>query len=311
MALYAVFGQPVLHSKSPQMFCPLLDASDHYIRVRPASAEDLIHIVQDLNIKGASVTAPFKEGILHFVDHVSEEASSIGAVNCIRNQGGKTFGHNTDHEGVTRALEEAGVQLQGANILVLGAGGAAKAAVFGLTRAQANVFISNRTYEKAKALTEKYGATLVPWERTAKTPWFDAVVSTLLPEAIPPFAGYMAYGCLLDAVYKPSLMSEHTRSCGIKIIPGERWLIWQGIAAARFYIINKKKNKEKPILPETLEQHMGDIPCRKNLRTFVLNEQSKNNFVDGDYDLLVSAFGKNENQIATIIEEEKHLAYGA
>ncbi len=310
MALYAVFGQPVLHSKSPQMFRPLLDTSDHYTRIRPVSAEDMIHFIQDLNIKGASITAPFKEDILPLVDYVSEEASAIGAVNCIRNEGGIVLGHNTDHKGVTNALEEAGVKLQGANVLVLGAGGAAKAAVFGLTRARANVYISNRTHEKAKALAGRYGADLIPWERTAKTPWFDAVVSTLLPEAIPPFAGYMAFGCLLDAVYKPSRMSEHARSRRIKTIPGERWLIWQGIEAARLYINNKKTTKEKPISPETLEQHMAEKPCPENLCIFVLNEKSKSDFGEGDYDLVVSAFGKSDKWIAAIIDEEKHLAFG-
>ncbi len=308
MALFAVFGQPVLHSKSPQMFRPLLNASDQYTRIRPASTKDMIQIVQELNIKGASITAPFKEEIVDFIDSVSEEAGAIGAVNCIRNEGGKIFGHNTDHEGVTKALEEAGAQLQEANILVLGAGGAAKAAVFGLSRAGAHVFISNRTFDKAKKLAKTYEAELIPWERRAKTPWFDAVVSTLLPEATPPFAGYMAYGCLLDAVYKSSKMSEHTRSRGIKIIPGERWLIWQGIEASRFYIGHK--DSEQKICPETLECNMEDKLQPEKLRIFVLNEESIDRFKPGQYDLVVSGFGLNEKEIKKIIDEEKHLAFG-
>ncbi len=310
MALYAVFGQPVLHSKSPQMFRPLLEVSDQYTRIRPASTKDMIQIVQDLNIKGASITAPFKEEIVNFVDSVSEEAGAIGAVNCIRNEDGIILGHNTDHKGVTNSLEEGGVQLQGANILVLGAGGAAKAAVFGLSRAGANVFISNRTFDKAKKLAKTYGAELIMWEHSAKTPWFDAVVSTILPEAIPPFAGYMAYGCLLDAVYKSSKMSEHTQSRGVKIIPGERWLIWQGIEAARLYINNQNKALEQKNTPETLERHMQERLQPEKLRIFVLNEESIHRFKPGQYDLVVSGFGLNEKEAKKIIDEEKHLAFG-
>lgn len=310
MALYAVFGQPILHSKSPQMFRPLLDASDQYIRIRPASPENIIQIVKALNISGASITAPLKEKLLPLLDEVSEEAKSIGAVNCIRREENRIIGHNTDQKGVTGALEEAGLKLKGANILVLGAGGAAKAAAYGLSKAQANLFISNRTTDSGKKLATMYNAELIPWKQGGKTPWFDAVVSTILPEAIPPYAGYMAYGCLLDAVYKPSLMSEHTRSRGIKIIPGERWLIHQGLEAASFYISGKNDLSQKSTTTVKLEKGLKTKASAENLRIFVFNKTSMKDFGSGDYDLIISGLGLNKKSIAAIIDEEKHLAFG-
>ncbi len=332
MNTYAVFGNPVLHSKSPQLFAPLLEPKENYTRIRPQSAQDLITIVKKLNTKGASITSPFKESVFPLLDDVSESAHAIGAVNCLRYDAGVLSGHNTDCFGVTFSLREAGISLQGAKVLVLGAGGAARAAVYGLVHAGAEVFVSNRTNSKAAALAKAFGARQVNWENPGILPYFDAVVSTILAEALPPFAGYLAFGYLLDAVYKPSEMTAHCRRRGIKVIPGERWLIHQGVFAADFYI-NKFKKDHKATAsaqPEAgssiesskqeLEEHHKRAALLENglknrlqpekLRIFVLNEDSIDRFRPGQYDLIVSGFGLNEEKVKNIIDEEKHLAFG-
>ncbi len=234
--MYAVFGNPVLHSKSPLLFWSMIKDEDYYTRILPQSAEDILRIVKFMNLTGASITSPYKLSLLPLLDDLTPSARAVGAVNCIRYENGGIYGHNTDFMGVIGALEESGLLLRGAKILVLGAGGAARAAVYGLKKAGSEVYVSNRTQAKAEELSATFGVNFVDWENPKTMPFFDAVVSTLLPEAIPPFATILSYGKLLDAVYKPSKMSDFSRSRGIMAIRGERWLIYQGLAAADFYI---------------------------------------------------------------------------
>ncbi len=252
---YAVFGSPVLHSKSPQLFKPLIQDGDCYTRIRPQSAEDILRIMKLLNITGASITSPFKEALLPLLDDVTYSAKAVGAVNCIRHENGAIYGHNTDFMGVIGALEEVRVKMKGAKTLVLGAGGAARAVVYGLVKAGAEVYIANRTKSKAQVLADAFGAKQVDWDKPNELPFFDVVVSTLLPEALPPFMELLSYGMLLDAVYKPSRMSEFSRSREKTVISGDRWLVYQGLAASDFYI--KKENcieKTKRELMESIRK---------------------------------------------------------
>ena len=263
--MYAVFGSPVLHSKSPQLFRSMLRDKDFYTRILPQSAEDILRIVKLLNLTGASITSPFKLSLLPLLDDLTPSARSVGAVNCIRHENGGVFGHNTDFMGVIVALEESGMFLRHAKILVLGAGGAARAAVYGLKKAGSEVYVCNRTQAKAKELAATFGANFIDWENQKTMPFFDAVVSTLLPEAIPPFAGRLTYGKLLDAVYKPSKMSDFSRSRGITVITGDRWLIYQGLAAADFYVNKDTSLSHLQIeRPETVNQHFKAHSSRGN-----------------------------------------------
>lgn len=327
--LFAVFGKPVLHSKSPQLFSHLLRGGDKYLRIRPQTISDLILTIKLLSIEGASITSPFKEEIIPYLDELSEAASTSEAVNCIRQEEGIIIGHNTDALGVIGAFAEAGINLRNARVLVLGAGGAAKAAVYGLTKIGAKVYISNRTQEKAKALEKKFGTAYIPWESPGRMPHFDAIVSTLLPDAIPPYAEQLSFDYLLDAVYKPSKMSYHSIKCGKKVIPGERWLIHQGIAAADFYILQNNK-MAKQLLPyqpqqtinksakpedndprvQLMENKLNEPVNMDNLRVLALNEHTNSGYDPEMYDLIVSCFGLNEQEINLIIDEEKRLAIG-
>ncbi len=354
--MYAVFGSPVLHSKSPQLFRSMIRDEDFYTRIRPQSAEDILQIVRMMHITGASITSPYKESLFHLLDDLTPSARAVGAVNCIRYERGGVFGHNTDFMGVIGALEESGMILRDAKILVLGAGGAARATVYGLKKAGSEVYVSNRTQSKAEELSATFGAHFIDWKNPNKMPFFDAVVSTLLPEAIPPFAGHLSYKRLLDAVYKPSKMSEFSHSRGITVIRGDSWLIFQGLAAADFYV-----NKDNSLShlqtkkPEVVLQHFklhtssgngaperttdkalsGKRPAatrtngpkkapliqrfenalshdlqKDNVRILVLNEQTATAGIATQYDLMVSGFGLSEEAVKTIIDEEKHLAFG-
>ncbi len=303
--LYAVFGKPVLHSKSPQMFSSIFGQQDRvcYTRILPRSPADIIHIVKLLNIRGASITAPFKESVLPYVDEVTPAVDAIGAVNCLHYSDGLVKGHNTDHIGVTGALKESGIVLRDAKILVLGAGGAARAAVYGLVSEGARVSISNRTMSKAEELAGRFGCTVVPWTNNVRIPRFDAVVSTLLPEAIPPFISKAKYDVLFDAIYKPSRMSDYTKRQSITVIGGEQWLIHQGIEAAAFYTGIRPS-------PETMAGKINTVPDRDKLQICVLRKNNAALCAQQCHDLVVSAFDLDQHTINQLINEEKSLAFG-
>lgn len=303
---YTVFGSPVLHSKSPQLFSPMLEGSEHvcYTRIRPQSGKDLIQLAKELDIRGGSVTSPFKETILPLVDHASEDAFSIGAVNCIRNINGRIEGHNTDHYGVTGALQEGGLSLDGSRILVLGAGGAARAAVFGLVKAGARVCISNRTLTKAYALADAFGGEVISWDQPGTLPEFDAIVSALLPEALPPYMESISYGLLLDAIYKPSAVTEFSKKKGIPVIRGERWLVHQGMEAAAFYLGSKPD-------AATLSGQLNQPLDQEKLDIFVLHDNNIQAFYSKPHDLVISGHGLSPETINQLIHEEKRLAFGS
>ncbi len=302
---YAVFGNPVLHSKSPQLFGPVFRKEDKvcYTRIRPRSAEDLVHIFRLLNIQGASITSPFKEDVAPLVDMSSSAARAIGAVNCLRLDNGRLEGHNTDHHGVTGALQEAGLSLNGARVLVLGAGGAGRAAVYGLVHAGASVSISNRTLSKALELAGTFDCAVIPWNHTGPISPFDAVVSSLLPEAVPPFTSELKYDVMLDAVYKPSEMTAHSKAQGIPSIGGERWLIHQGVEAAAFYLGVKPS-------PGTLAGNLDATLKEDSLRIFILSEDSIDRFSRQPHDLVISSFGLDDSTVNQLIHEEKDMAFG-
>jgi shikimate dehydrogenase len=112
--------------------------------------------IKAFGIAGANVTVPHKEAIVHFVDGLSSEAETIGAVNTIVPDGDTLIGHNTDVGGFNDLLEFANFCSEGSNILILGAGGATRAVLSSLIgRGSYKVFVANRTYEKCLAFRKR------------------------------------------------------------------------------------------------------------------------------------------------------------
>jgi 3-dehydroquinate dehydratase/shikimate dehydrogenase len=162
--VYGVAGQPIAHSLSPLLHNTGFRArgiNSVFLPLATSSANDLLQLVRGLPLEGVSVTMPLKEAVLPFLDHIDPLAAKVGACNTIvRSKNGELHGYNTDVAGVTEPLTER-LDLNGARILVRGAGGAARAAVFGLREAGAEVWIQNRTPARAAALATEAGAHLV------------------------------------------------------------------------------------------------------------------------------------------------------
>ncbi|NMO94881.1 shikimate dehydrogenase [Paenibacillus lemnae] len=162
--LLGVLGDPIAHSKSPVMHHAALKAhgiSGHYVplHVKPDNLKEAIQAVRVLGFRGVNVTIPHKVEVMSYLDKIDEGAAKIGAVNTIVNDHGVLTGYNTDGIGYVRSLKDEVLPgLSGSNIVVLGAGGAARGIVHALTLEMAgSISIINRTSSKAVQLAEEWG----------------------------------------------------------------------------------------------------------------------------------------------------------
>ena len=160
---YGVMGYPVSHSRSPvihRLFALQTGQDMQYelLQVTPEKLETAVRQFQRTGGKGLNVTVPHKSAVARLVDKTSERAATAGAVNTLSFRDGEIHGDNTDGIGLLRDLSvNLGVNLEGANILVLGAGGATRGIVGPLLEmGPASLRIANRTLDKAQAIAEHF-----------------------------------------------------------------------------------------------------------------------------------------------------------
>jgi shikimate dehydrogenase len=160
-----VMGHPIGHSKSPLFQQAGLDelGIDETFEawdVLPENLEAKIATFRESGFLASCVTLPYKQDVIPFVDELTEAAEAIGAVNWIFNRKGKLVGHNTDGSGFLRALKEkAAFDPKGADAVVFGAGGSARAIIYALKIAGVNrLTIANRTLEKAQGLANEFAS---------------------------------------------------------------------------------------------------------------------------------------------------------
>ncbi len=157
-----VFGDPVAHSLSPQIqnaalkHCKI-DMQYARFQIAPGELREALHLVAELNFVGVNLTVPHKIAALELMDDVDPIAKQTGAVNTIKIENGKVRGFNTDGKGFARAIrEEFSVDLRDLRVLLLGAGGAARAIALQCGKENCErLVIANRTFEKAKKLVDE------------------------------------------------------------------------------------------------------------------------------------------------------------
>jgi len=162
--LYGVIGNPVRHSLSPIIHNGAfrrMGMNAVYLAFEVENLAEAISGIKGLGIRGLSVTIPFKTQVIPFLDQVEEVAGKIKAVNTITNEGGRLIGQNTDWRGALEALEEK-IDLKDKRVLLLGSGGAARAIAFGLKGKGCQVFICNRSVEKARDLARELAFVHLP-----------------------------------------------------------------------------------------------------------------------------------------------------
>jgi len=241
--IYGVAGDPVGHSLSPVIMNAALrreNVNGVYLPLHAKTLKDLIHCVREIPLHGLSITMPYKQAILPFLDNTDAHTSKIGACNTVvRGQDGKLYGFNTDVAGILRPLEQR-ISIENAKVLVLGAGGAARAAVFGLKERGAEVWVLNRTSIKAQKLARQAKAHAIKRADLRKVA-FDVMIN-----ATPVGMGNTSE-CLLkdaeiqarvvfDMVYDPveTRLLKVARGKGIAVIPGVEMFVQQ--AARQFEI---------------------------------------------------------------------------
>ncbi len=160
--IVGIFGDPIAHTRSPVMQNAAFQACTlRYVYVpflvHPSGLSRAVQSIRVLNLAGVNVTVPHKEKIVRYLDSLSEEAQLCGAVNTIINRDGHLFGDNTDGRGFLQSLEEYGLSPQRGEVIIIGAGGSARAVLVSLLRARYGpVTIVNRTIANAQVLVRSY-----------------------------------------------------------------------------------------------------------------------------------------------------------
>lgn len=234
--LACIIGWPVAHSLSPAIHTAAFDALNldwTYIAVpvRPGNAGEGIGLLRTLGVDGANVTMPHKQAVIEFLDGVEGDAAVVGAVNTIVRAGERLIGHNTDGEGFLRFLRlDAGVDPAGADVLVLGAGGAARAVSAALVRAGARVTVAARRPELAKEVADLAGA--------RESGWDEAGPSDILVNATPAREGLpldrfdlSPARVVVDLIYAPpqTELVGAARDAGARAFDGLGMLLHQAV----------------------------------------------------------------------------------
>jgi 3-dehydroquinate dehydratase / shikimate dehydrogenase len=235
--VYGVAGDPVAHSLSPIMMNAAFrreTVNAVYLALHAKTLKDLLTCVHEIPIRGLSITMPYKQQIVEVLSNSDPLTRQIGACNTmVRGQDGKLYGFNTDVAGVVVPLEQR-ITLQGAKILVVGAGGVARAAAFGLKNKGAEVFITNRTAEKGQALARQSKAKYLKRADVAKSS-FDVIINATpvgmgANKQSPLEEKELNTKYVFDLVYTPAetKLTKMAKAKNIQVIPGLEMFVQQG-----------------------------------------------------------------------------------
>jgi 3-dehydroquinate dehydratase/shikimate dehydrogenase len=254
--VYGVAGNPIRSSLSPLMMNTAFrreTVNAVYLALQTSKADDLFKLMREVPIQGLSVTMPLKQDVIPFLERTDPLSARIGAVNTIlRTKDGKFFGFNTDVQGIINPLERR-LPLKDAKVLVLGAGGAARAAVFGCRDKGAEVYILNRTPETAQKLAKQSGSKVIKREAVAKA-GFDVIINAtpigMAGNKTAPLLGPedLVARYVFDLVYNPieTPLLRMARQKGISAISGVEMFVQQG--ARQFEIWTGKPAPEEEML---------------------------------------------------------------
>jgi shikimate dehydrogenase len=245
-----IIGDPIAHSLSPRIHNAAykelgIDAEYEYTarQVRPDELAAFMDEVRREGILGVSCTAPHKVAIMDYIDTIDDVAVRIGAVNTVVNESGTLRGYNTDWLGAVLPLEQL-TSLQGKQVALLGAGGAARAIAYGITEKGAHLTIYNRTLNKARELAQDFGAEARSLEDPAAIRDMDIIINATSVGMEPdssntplPKEYITGRQIVFDSIYVPyetRLLREAGRE-GAQIVHGTEMLLQQGVAQFELY----------------------------------------------------------------------------
>lgn len=243
-----IVADPATHSLSPKMHSAgyiALGLEEDFIflrfRVSVGNLEKFINEVRDdNNFRGASVSLPHKVEIMKYLDEIDAVAKKIGAVNTIVKDGKKLKGYNTDYLGILNPLKKI-VNLKGKKAAVIGAGGAARAAVYVLTSQGSKTTIFNRDVKRAEKLAQEFNCNYDSLDNISKISTFDVVInatkvgmdekdSPLIPKDL-----IKSNQIIFDVVYPITKLIKNAKEQKAKTISGIEMLLYQGVEQFKLF----------------------------------------------------------------------------
>ncbi len=273
--LNAVIGYPLTHSQSPLLHTSAYEQLEIDAIMLAFPNEDivpLIHTIRTLPIHLTAVTIPHKEAIMKYLDVIDGDAQKIGSINTVINRRGVLHGYNTDVIGIQEAFKE--VDMQDKQVLIIGAGGAAKAAAWVVKKNGGYLSYLNRTEEKASSLQKHFGGEVLTQDST-QTKTFDIIMNTTPMGMYPdinetPLENFLfsSHQLVFDCVYNPreTRLLREAKERGAKTISGIDMFLEQAFAQIHIWtgeeisekikIRLKEITKNYLILREPLETHL-------------------------------------------------------
>ncbi|MEN9450861.1 MAG: AroE: shikimate dehydrogenase [Pseudomonadota bacterium] len=237
--LNMLIGHPLEHSQSPMLHAlsyQLLGINAILLaQPRLLPLKSLITVIKTLGITLTAVTSPFKEKVINYLDHCSDEVNELQSANTIIQRDGKLYGYNTDIDGINFALGH--IVVSDKKVLIIGAGGAARAATYFLKKNQAQLFLINRTSKKATALAKKFGGNVVDRDELDSLS-MDIIINTTPIGSYPngntsPLPDYVFHAkqIVFDMVYNPVMTPflKQAKKQRANIISGLDMFIGQGL----------------------------------------------------------------------------------
>lgn len=261
---YCIIGDPIDHSLSPAIhnaaFSSLgLNCSYISFRVQEGQLKNSLDSLRAINIGGFNVTMPHKVRVLEYVDQYDKTVELVGAANTVKNEDGKFCAYNTDVLGFIKPLRQRGIDFNGFEVTILGAGGAARAVAVALAgeRGIANINIFNRNIDRSKELAnmlKKLGlkASIVSSDNIQNIASKSNLIINTTPlgmkgeQSLIKSSSIRKDAIVYDIVYKPinTNLLENARTAGAKVVYGYEMLLEQAIASFKIWF-----QRDPPIEP--------------------------------------------------------------
>lgn len=301
--IFAVAGKPILHSQSPFLFRSFFQALNidaAYTRISASSAQDALRTAKAIKLSGMNITSPLKVSMVNLLDRIDGHSEKINAVNTTVLQNNQWRGYNTDYKGVIQALKFNNINPLGLKVVILGAGGAAWAAAYGMKISKARkITIVNRTIDKARILALSLDCEYAPIETLSRHIEETDLLISCVPLPLHELDVFIIRKNLvfMEANYKDihsrqEIIKEDSR---LRKISGLDWLFFQAVSAFRFFTritIPEKIQKDihanfrtRKVLHKTHIALIGFMGVGKTTIGRILSEEIGYEFVDIDQEI--------------------------
>ena len=325
--ILGVIGNPIEHTLSPVIhntLCELMGIDAVYVPIKVENdIESAVKGLAESGIYGLNITVPYKQDVKNVLSSIDEEAAEIGAVNTLVRSNGGYKGYNTDMPGIMRALESKRVNVKGRKAIVIGAGGAARAVCIGLMKGGASeIYLLNRTVDKAKAIAEDVSIvkpmTLAEYKKIPSDRYlmFQCTSVGLKAEdglVIDDDTFYIMADYGYDLIYNPAETSfiKKMNELGIKNDNGLTMLLYQGIIAFEMWFgVKVSREVSELVYDELCKKLYGDniilvgyMGAGKTSVGKEIAKQKNMNFIDLD-EYIVEKEGRSINDIFDFESEE-------